>query len=197
MGVIIASSQAWIPSLDRVQLATTALPTPQFQHPMAQIQLVGLSPPTNSLLLRSRSTYYRIDIRFLSGSICPAGFFCVEGSSWPSPCPPGTYSDQLGLQNATDCFSCLGGEFCASYNLTLTSGNCSEGYFQFSPACFPSQCPNNNRCLVFQGYYCPGNDITATSVSCPIGHFCPEQSPHPILCPSGYYQVCLLVLPVF
>ena len=62
-----------------------------------------------------------------TGDICPAGFYCEEGSDWPTPCPQGTYSDQTGLRNVTDCFLCDGGEFCASYNLTEPTGNCTRG----------------------------------------------------------------------
>ena len=70
------------------------------------------------------------------GDICPAGFYCEEGSDWPTPCPQGTYSDQTGLRNVTDCFLCDGGEFCASYNLTEPTGNCTRGMWHLQSVIF-------------------------------------------------------------
>jgi len=38
---------------------------------------------------------------------CPPGFFC-QGDADPQPCPPGTWSDQLGISNASSCYPCPG-----------------------------------------------------------------------------------------
>ena len=45
------------------------------------------------------------------GNICEAGGYCEEGSKFPAPCTPGTYSDQKGLA-AKDCKPCDGGKYC-------------------------------------------------------------------------------------
>ena len=37
---------------------------------------------------------------------CPAGSYCPAGSSSALPCPPGTWSNQLTLQRASQCFDC-------------------------------------------------------------------------------------------
>ena len=57
-----------------------------------------------------------------TGDTCPPGFYCIEGSSAPQPCKPGTYSPSSGNQNETDCLVCSYGEWCGYYNLTATSG---------------------------------------------------------------------------
>ena len=57
-----------------------------------------------------------------TGNICPAGYYCVEGSGWPTSCSPGTYSPSMGNTIETDCLPCDYGEYCGDYNLTATSG---------------------------------------------------------------------------
>ncbi|KAF6036715.1 hypothetical protein EB796_004987 [Bugula neritina] len=98
------------------------------------------------------------------GSDLTEGFYCPEGSDWPLPCPQGTYSDQTGLHNMSDCFLCDGGEYCAAFNMTSTSGNCTRGF------------------------YCTGAETVDNANRCPIGYYCPERTTTPILCPSGTYQ---------
>jgi len=63
------------------------------------------------------------------GSICPIGSYCPAGSFSATPCPPGTYSNQLGLTNATDCTSCDAGYYCNATGLTAPQGLCSAGYY--------------------------------------------------------------------
>lgn len=41
-----------------------------------------------------------------SGSVCPAGHFCTEGSSVPSPCPAGSYRNQTGGKGKDECKPC-------------------------------------------------------------------------------------------
>ncbi|KAK2153848.1 hypothetical protein LSH36_283g03001 [Paralvinella palmiformis] len=99
-----------------------------------------------------------------TGDICPAGFYCEQGSEWPISCQPGTYGPSLGNKNQTDCIPCDYGQYCGDYNLTTTSGNCSRGF------------------------YCPKGQRSPNPYPCPVGHFCPENTYEPVLCPSGYYQ---------
>ena len=76
------------------------------------------------------------------GSICPPGFHCPTGSSWPQPCLPGTYTNASG--QAT-CLDCPAGFYC--------SGNTTT----------PSECPS--------GFYCPLNTPYAFDNACPAGTF--------------------------
>ncbi|CAH1789581.1 unnamed protein product, partial [Owenia fusiformis] len=99
-----------------------------------------------------------------TGDICPPGYYCPEQSSYPIPCSPGTYSPSSGNMNITDCLACSLGEYCASYNLTQTTGNCSAGF------------------------YCPQGEITDNPHPCPMGYYCPEATYDPFICDSGWYQ---------
>ena len=95
---------------------------------------------------------------------CPAGHFCFPGTSYPDPCPVGTYNPRTGAANVTECYPCTQSFYCGR-----------EGLVQ------PDTCCD-------AGYYCPGGDEIATSIPCPVGYYCPRCSAHPNNCPSGYYQ---------
>lgn len=41
-----------------------------------------------------------------SGGVCPAGHYCAEGSSVPSPCPAGSYQNETGGKGKDDCKPC-------------------------------------------------------------------------------------------
>ena len=41
---------------------------------------------------------------------CPRGFYCPEGSSEPTACPVGTFSNTTRLRNDTDCTDCTPGK---------------------------------------------------------------------------------------
>ncbi|KAL8273754.1 hypothetical protein Esti_002354 [Eimeria stiedai] len=38
-----------------------------------------------------------------TGSVCPAGWFCLEGATHPAPCAPGTYTAEPGQDSCTLC----------------------------------------------------------------------------------------------
>eukprot|EP00916_Digyalum_oweni_P013688 GHVL01022461.1.p1 GENE.GHVL01022461.1~~GHVL01022461.1.p1 ORF type:complete len:1707 (+),score=517.52 GHVL01022461.1:3823-8943(+) len=60
---------------------------------------------------------------------CPSGHYCPEGSAWPVPCPPGTYSKDDGGESVDSCLSCpegmyqdtLGASICVSCGETSES----------------------------------------------------------------------------
>ena len=101
-----------------------------------------------------------------SDFICPPGFYCPEMLSFPSPCPVGTFSNQSGLREESECESCTPGHFCDGLNLTAPTGRCDAGYF------------------------CPGGQSSSspTEFICSIGHFCALASVVPQSCPPGYHQ---------
>jgi len=97
---------------------------------------------------------------------CPPGFFCDEGSGWPTPCPPGTYNDgALGTSSAS-CRDCTPGSFCASSGLSAPTDLCAAGY------------------------YCEAASTSARPAAglCPAGSACPAGSPEHVVCDSGSYQ---------
>ncbi|XP_077422977.1 uncharacterized protein LOC144052618 isoform X3 [Vanacampus margaritifer] len=99
-----------------------------------------------------------------TGSICPSGTYCVEGSEEPQLCPAGTFSPVPGLTSRADCQACTAGFYCSQPGLSTPSGPCD------------------------QGYWCPPGQIVAKALPCPPGHFCLNGSASPEPCPSGTYQ---------
>ncbi|PKU33190.1 zonadhesin-like isoform x4 [Limosa lapponica baueri] len=101
---------------------------------------------------------------------CPAGFYCVEGSSKPEPCPEGTYSNKKGLSGPSECSPCGRGFYCAAPGQTGPGGPCKAGF------------------------YCQGRALTplptdgVTGDVCPAGAYCPPGCPLPIPCPPGTYS---------
>ena len=43
-------------------------------------------------------------------NICPVGHYCPEGTTEPVTCPIGTFSNDTGLMNDTECESCTPGK---------------------------------------------------------------------------------------
>ena len=105
--------------------------------------------------------------------VCPAGYYCEEGSAEPTACPSGTYSNTTGLRNVTDCTSCNPGECCppyitskpiCSYLLTICY---DAGYYcQATALLEPSG-------LCSEGFYCGSGSVSASQNVCPVGRYCP------------------------
>ncbi|CEM37955.1 unnamed protein product [Vitrella brassicaformis CCMP3155] len=82
-----------------------------------------------ALSIRSIGDPPEVETTINNGYICPVGFYCPTGSAWPFPCIPGTYNDQEGRRNVTDCRKCTAGNFnhrsgqtgCLPCGLTSTS----------------------------------------------------------------------------
>jgi len=49
---------------------------------------------------------------FTGNDICPVGYYCEEGSNYPTPCPIGTFSRSTGITNVSLCLDCLPGHYC-------------------------------------------------------------------------------------
>ncbi|KAM8904697.1 uncharacterized protein AB9W97_008232 isoform 6-T6 [Spinachia spinachia] len=99
-----------------------------------------------------------------TGSICPPGAYCVEGSGEPDLCPSGTFSSVPGLNSQASCQKCTAGFYCKAAGLRAPTGPCSRGF------------------------WCPPGQTVATALPCPSSHFCPQGSATPVPCPSGTYQ---------
>lgn len=91
------------------------------------------------------------------GGPCPVGHYCPEGTSLPSPCPLGTFSNRyritgsnghtiplwvneqinrfffclysLYVTKKSGCTVCPAGQFCGSVGLSRPSGPCREGFY--------------------------------------------------------------------
>ena len=137
--------------------------------------------------------------------ICPpGGYYCVQGSVSPEPCPPGTYApgNKKQLKAVSECDPCPAGSYCAAGNQTVVSGPCSAGYYcnRGSPDMAPVNityggiCPPGTRCPAGTRSPIPCSAGTynnysgqATCKECPQGFYCPANSTYPIDCPSGYW----------
>ncbi|KAG9482440.1 hypothetical protein GDO78_011238 [Eleutherodactylus coqui] len=148
-----------------------------------------------------------------SGGICPAGSYCPASSAWPVLCPPGTYSNQVGLTEVSQCLICPPGMFCNGDGGSSPTGNCTagyyctegssspvqqevkQGYYSMAGAFRPEPCPPGTFQPLPARSSCtlcpPGNFCNASSLSevfsCPQGHFCPAGSQSVCsICPVGH-----------
>ncbi|XP_023933458.1 uncharacterized protein LOC106181652, partial [Lingula anatina] len=105
--------------------------------------------------------------------LCPRGYYCPDatGMNWTG-CPAGTFSNELGLENDTQCLQCSAGQYCDITNLTAPAGDCAPGYYCTSGVDTPT----------------PAGGHTGTGGICPAGHYCPGGTDLPIGCSNGTYQ---------
>ncbi|XP_060567023.1 signal peptide, CUB and EGF-like domain-containing protein 2 [Ruditapes philippinarum] len=106
---------------------------------------------------------------------CPIGHFCPNGSSYPFPCPVGTFNN---LIRQTSCQVCLPGVYCPSEALYVGL-MCPVGHFCPVGSSAPIQCAEGSF-----------NRLTGQSscIVCPVGHMCPTGVSSPIICPAGSYN---------
>ena len=97
---------------------------------------------------------------------CPPGSYCPTGSAAPTGCPIGTFSNQTGLTNDSECSACTEGSFCAGVGLTTPTGQCDAKFY----------CPSGQR------------EATPIDYVCPRGHFCVKGSAIPAPCSPGSYS---------
>ena len=111
---------------------------------------------------------------------CPAGSWCAEGVTVPSPCEASMYcaegSSAQGL--------CPEGYFCvdASQQSICPSGSwCAEGVTEPTACEDGSRCPKGSTAQTQcpAGFYCTDN---GDSVKCPIGSYCVAGSMAPTAC---------------
>ncbi|XP_062894520.1 uncharacterized protein LOC134340877 [Mobula hypostoma] len=107
----------------------------------------------------------------------------------PRLCPNGTYSDQEGLEDVSQCIACPAGMYCYSEGtmpnaISQPTGYCPKGHFcpvrTGNPFSFPCK----------RGFYqsnsaAEGEDSCS---QCPTGHYCDTSGlEKPKLCPKGFY----------
>ncbi|KAL6471032.1 hypothetical protein MHYP_G00196820 [Metynnis hypsauchen] len=103
--------------------------------------------------------------------LCRPGFYCPAGRENQQPCPAGTYGNQSGLTDSSECTLCDPGTYCARAGNTSPSGPCAAGFLCFGGASIPS----------------PVDNITGTQ--CPPGLYCLTGSPTATPCPKGTFSV--------
>ncbi|XP_070551141.1 neurogenic locus notch homolog protein 1-like [Ptychodera flava] len=97
-------------------------------------------------------------------NICPVGHYCPEGTTEPITCPAGTFSNDTGLHNVTECEPCTPGFYCDADGLIEPTAPCSAGF------------------------YCPAASTSSEQIICPPGKYCPLQTSVPYNCPNGTFS---------
>ncbi|XP_076833352.1 uncharacterized protein LOC143478273 [Brachyhypopomus gauderio] len=135
-----------------------------------------------------------------TGSPCPVGHYCPEGTTSPVPCPASTWSNSSGQQSEDGCQPCPGGFFCATSGLGEPTGLCSEGFYCVGKAKLPTPTDGTSGDMCPEGHYCPrgtsrpvpcnpGTFMTATQAShcwpCTASWYCVGGARLP--CPQGFY----------
>ena len=121
--------------------------------------------------------------------VCTQGHFCVSGSTFPQPCPLGTYSNSTGLRRSTDCTPCPGGWYCDGIGRTAPTAICDAGFYCREKAYSSAPPDGLTGGLCPAGGYCPPG--SATPASCPVGKY--SKSPGAktdadcIPCDPGFY----------
>lgn len=114
----------------------------------------------------------------VTGNICPAGSYCLEGSPTHYYCANGTYTDHPG---ADHCYDCPEGYYCVTRDSAVL---CPTGYY----------CPHNTGAdlkMCPAGTYNPRPGIRSESecTQCDAGEYCltPGLSSPSGNCSEGYY----------
>ena len=132
----------------------------------------GFYCPEGSMSSYGETTYAK-------NHTCPVGSYCPQGSALPYPCPPGTFNPNEGMRLLEHCLDCSPGSFCEHYNMSTTSGLCSEGYYcvRGSSVANPTEVETS-----------PISGADVGGSWCPPGTYCPEGSAQPLPCLAGTFN---------
>jgi hypothetical protein len=104
------------------------------------------------------------------------------GDDCCSECPAGTYREQIGALNESDCMACPTRQTSGPKSVNLTDCVCTEGYFG-PPGSACAECPANtfnsrtNATDLSECLYCPANAFSAaaspslTNCGCNTGYY--------------------------
>ncbi|KAL8012133.1 putative tyrosine-protein kinase ephrin type A/B receptor [Plasmopara halstedii] len=148
-----------------------------------QVQPSGLCAAGNFCPPRSENAFGRTADD--DTHVCPAGFFCPEGTYLPLMCPTGTYSNATGLKRFDDCVFCDEGAYCTGSGLVEPTGPCDGGYYCRRNNTQPD--PSSGVTMVVTGTEESEIVVYFGGQVCPIGSYCPRGSVSPLLCPEGSY----------
>ncbi|XP_075462631.1 uncharacterized protein LOC142498007 [Ascaphus truei] len=164
--------------------------------------LAGSSEYTPYVQNFSRSSLSECHWGQMCAAICPAGFYCPEGTILPKPCPANTLRASPGARHREDCLSCPLGHWCKEGNSApapCPAGHYCSGVNQTDPSqtVAPQECPVHTyrnlpgaerpgdcqQCP--RGYFCrmPGIALFK-DYPCPPGHWCPGMT-DPVSCHAG------------
>lgn len=125
---------------------------------------------------------------------CPVGHYCEVGTSVPTPCPAGYFSNQERAISISYCLICPPGFMCEVDGLSEPTGPSSIGLRTADGIL------ENQICSAFSSEYCPlgtyiaqqcytgyYQDVAGSGLclECPAGQYCINGSP--VNCLAGYY----------
>ena len=135
--------------------------------------------------------------------VCPRGSFCPSGSAFPTPCPPGSFSNTTGT---SDCRVCVEGVRCPLPG-TESPRLCPRGRFCEEGSISGDMCPvgTYNSMLGLRieeecvdcpaGRYCNDNGLVEPTGNCSAGYWCKRGATQPSppgdvtgeICPKGSF----------
>ena len=79
------------------------------------------------------TVWFQVDLSdnstYSGNDFCPMGYYCTNGTSYPTPCPIGTFFINLQVYQESDCQPCPRGKYCNqdAYTKQPAPPNCTEG----------------------------------------------------------------------
>ena len=104
-------------------------------------------------------------------------------------CPRGTYSDQEGLYDVSQCLPCTAGSYCDQEHLDAPTAQCDPGHYCVYGVDRAQPDGNNDTCPASNNASCAYYDAHQTGYGgvCPLGYYCPLGTTLPFPCPNGTY----------
>jgi hypothetical protein len=137
------------------------------------ILIIGQYQPSKGMweCTKCPAGYYCMSTNDSNQIECPEKYYCPTGSSFPKPCPDGTYSrsGDVRLERADQCRNCITGWYCRAGKIM---GQCAGGYYCKSRSPDPNPSSRNYSHQVEAG-------------PCAAGYYCPNGTLYPIPCPNN------------
>jgi len=132
---------------------------------------------------------------------CTEGYYCIEGATSKSECPPGTYNRLRGRKSLLDCQKVEAGFYTNVPASAAPTGPCDPGFYcpEGSTSAQQVPCPAGTfrsipkgskpeDCTICtSGGYCPLAGMSLP-LPCPAGFYCPIGTRYPEACPEGTYS---------
>ncbi|XP_015775926.1 PREDICTED: sushi, von Willebrand factor type A, EGF and pentraxin domain-containing protein 1-like, partial [Acropora digitifera] len=139
------------------------------------------------------------------GGKCQPGYYCPQGSSYPTPCDGGKFCDITGLSKPKG--NCSAGYFCklkaiSSTPSDETGGKCPSGHYCPKGSTDPTPCnpgtyyggdgaTSASACVpCTNGSFCNSSGLAAPDGQCAAGYYCPAGqsvgTPSSFVCPLGH-----------